>query len=67
MDKTQICDYCSGTKGSMKRGWTNGLYCSEDCERSALIQLHSSMPGAGKCTSLPTYLNNEVTRRWADD
>lgn len=64
--KIKKCSYCGNTKEPLKRGWTNSLYCSENCERAALIQLHSSMPGAGRCTSLPNHLNNEVTRRWED-
>jgi len=47
MSEDNRCSYCGAKKSryEMKIGWTNCLYCSEECERSAVSSLHASMPG----------------------
>lgn len=60
------CDYCKKT-GYMKRGWTNSLYCSENCERSSVSDLHGSMPGAGAVPTrnwVPRHIGEQIRQRW---
>ena len=44
-------------------------YCSELCERSAVSDLHASMPGAGGVPShnwVPSHISSQINSRWAD-
>jgi len=61
--KCSVCGICK----NLKMGWTNAWYCSENCERRSVTSLHSSMPGAGICRSLPTHISNEIRNRWVDE
>lgn len=68
--KTQpeTCRRC-GKSGILKVGWTCGLYCSEECERRDVSDLHASMPGAGPLPRLgwvPHFIQLEMKRRWSD-
>ena len=60
------CDEC-GSVGPVKRGWTNGDYCSELCERSAVARLHASMPGGPSPYRgwMPRHIEREIQARWA--
>ena len=63
------CVECGSTK-SLKRGWTNAWYCSEQCERRGVSGVHGSMPGSGGLPHpnwVPSYISREISRRWEDD
>jgi len=62
------CRRC-GKEGYLKVGWTMASYCSELCERSAVSDLHASMPGAGGVPShnwVPSHISSQINSRWAD-
>ena len=62
------CSFCKSEtpEYKMKRGWTNALYCSEQCERNAVSNLHASMPGGPlpHIGWLPHHISVEITNRW---
>lgn len=63
------CAKCGNIK-NLKRGWTNCWYCSEQCERIHVSDLHASMPGTGPVPRLnwvPHHISLEITHRWLDD
>ena len=62
------CTEC-GSSENLKIGWTNSLYCSENCERVGVSRLHGSMPGAGpvpRVNWVPSHISTEISRRWED-
>ena len=62
------CTVCGNGK-NLKRGWTNSFYCSEQCERRSVSELHGSMHGSGGLPRpgwMPSHVSNEISRRWAD-
>ena len=68
MKGTDKCILC-GNDENLKRGWTNSWYCSENCERESVSELHGSMPG-GKLPYrgwMPSHISDEISRRWSDD
>lgn len=63
------CNYCGDSTRELRIGWTNAPYCSEECERTAVSNLHGSMPGAGpvpRTNWVPHHIGLEISRRWAD-
>lgn len=66
MTHTSECK-CGNTK-NLKRGWTNSLYCSEQCERNSVAALHNSMPGGPSPYFgwMPHHISKEITNRWSD-
>jgi len=63
------CSRCKKIDYGMKTGWTNAYYCSEQCERSAVSDLHGSMPGAGPVPYpgwVPSHIATEISQRWND-
>ena len=62
------CGYCRSIKSKyqMKRGWTNCYYCSEQCERIHVKQVHDSMPG-GRSNSLPSNVSQQIASRWSEN
>lgn len=49
------------------RGWTNAVYCSLRCDEAGYIACCSSMPGAGRCRSVPPHVKSDMNRRWSHD
>ena len=75
MDEQQMseekCHTCGNVRSSyeMKKGWTNCLYCCEECERKHVSAVHGSMPG-GKLPRLnwvPHHVGVEISRRWEEN
>lgn len=67
MDERKHCVECGAINVPLKRGWTNALYCSEECERSSVSRLHASMPRAGEVPRynwVPYHISVEISRRW---
>lgn len=62
------CGYCRSEKRKyeMKQGWTNCYYCSEQCERIHVKQVHDSMPG-GRSNSLPSHIAQQIASRWSEN
>ena len=64
------CANCGARGVPLKQGWTNSLYCSEQCECRSVSRLHGDMPGSGGLPRLgwmPHHIRNEISRRWEDD
>ena len=64
---SEICCVCGASK-SLKRGWTNGLYCSRQCEESSLLSLFMRMQGrplpGGR---LPYDIEEGLSDRWENN
>lgn len=65
------CAKCGTEKSryELKQGWTNCLYCSENCERAHVSGVHGSMPGSGPLPRnnwVPAHVSREISSRWAD-
>lgn len=65
---TEKCGYCQKAKPKyqMKQGWTNCYYCSEQCERIHVKQVHDSMPG-GRAANLPRHVAAQIASRWSEE
>lgn len=64
------CGNCGAIKPTyeMKQGWTNCLYCCEQCELAHVSAVHRSMPGGRlpRPNWVPHHVGREISRRWED-
>ena len=61
------CQNCGSAKQHLKMGWTNCMYCSEECEREHVSAVHGSMPDSGGVPRqgwVPDYVSREINNRW---
>lgn len=68
-EMTGKCANCGCESRSLKRGWTNALYCGESCEKQAVSGLHASMPGGPSPRPgwMPQHIAREIAYRWSDE
>ena len=63
------CAECGRANVPLKRGWTNALYCSSNCEINGVNWVHRSMPGIGPSRDgnwIPSHTKREILERWED-
>jgi len=68
LGKARVCSECGDT-GYLQAGWTNSLYCSEQCETKGVSAVHESMPGAGGLPYpnwVPSHIREQISNRWED-
>lgn len=52
------------TKKDAKWSYYGGLCCSKKCEEQSVMDLQSSMPGAGICRSVSPDVQRQINSRW---
>jgi hypothetical protein len=63
------CGECESREG-IKCGWSNVWYCSEQCELTAVSNLHRSMPNSGPLPYynwVPHHIKLEISKRWEEE